>query len=156
MVSFVRSDRNVVDVDGKLVLQGEAVNARRAMRVRVLVWHLDRPVLRFRLVSFPRFRAHHTGAIRRDIDPAFDAIPRLGLHWERDGDFDAVLVREHFKLLVVADEVDDVALIDHADIGHYPLVSVAHHIGGDRVIAHAGVAEKRKCPLKKEADRVSC
>ena len=85
-------DGNVVDVDGELVLQSEAVNARRAMRVRVL-WHFDRPVLRLRLVPFPGFGAHHTGAIRSDIDPAFDAIPRLRLH--RKGT--ATLMRSWFE-----------------------------------------------------------
>src|SRR5262245_8364115 len=99
----IRRHHDVVMV-GPLVLRHKTEEARAAGGVGGLVLDFDVPLGGFRFAALPGFAVHHTASVLGHIDARLDSVPGVGSPFERDGTFDAFLVRTDFYLLGVAFE----------------------------------------------------
>ena len=117
--------------------------------MRRFVRDLYGPFLRLRVPFFPRFRPHRARAILRDIHSRLQSIPNIRLPFEILGCPQAFEVGVDLDFLLVALEYDGIALINHAHFRHLPAVTVAHHIGVNRVILRIGRAHEDRRALEK-------
>ena len=115
----------------------------------VLVLDLNGPFLGLGLAFRPGLGAHNAGAVLRHIHAALKGVPLIGGPLEGDALFHSLMVGADFKNLLVADQRDEVTLVDHTNVALDAAVTVGHHIGLDGVIAGGGIAEDRNRALEK-------
>src|SRR5204862_25734 len=116
------------EIDLEAALGREAEDPRRAARVRVGVRDLDRPGARLGLAARPDLGAHDARAVRAAIHARLERVPGVGLDRALGRDLERLHVRADLDLLVVALDLDQVALVHDAHARHRALVALDAHV----------------------------
>ena len=107
----------------------------------VLVLDLDGPVCRFRLALGPGLGADDSRAVGRHVHAALQPVPLFGRPPKRHALLHALMVAAHLEDLLVADQRDEVALVDDADVALDAAVAIGHHVRLDGVVARLRIPE---------------